>query len=66
MAIDLARLLRLPPLFAVVLAGILPLCAHAANLTVTVDGLRNANGTVRIELDGSEAAWNDKIGRAHV
>jgi uncharacterized protein (DUF2141 family) len=41
--------------------GLLSLSAHATNLVVVVDGLRNANGTVRLELDGSEAAWNDKI-----
>jgi uncharacterized protein (DUF2141 family) len=40
--------------------SLLPLSTYAANLTVVVDGLRNANGTVRLELDGSEAAWNDK------
>ncbi|GLQ46718.1 hypothetical protein GCM10007862_17690 [Dyella lipolytica] len=47
-----------------VLAGIvmcmLSFSARAADITVTVDGLRNANGTVRLELDGSEAAWNNK------
>jgi uncharacterized protein (DUF2141 family) len=40
--------------------GLLPLPTYAANLTVVVDGLRNAHGTVRLELDGSDAAWNDK------
>lgn len=47
-------------MFAGIFIGVLSLSAHAANLTVIVDGLRNANGTVRIELDGSEAAWDNK------
>jgi uncharacterized protein (DUF2141 family) len=34
--------------------------ANAADLTVTVDGLRNANGTVRYEVDNSAAAWDNK------
>ncbi|GGA44566.1 DUF2141 domain-containing protein [Dyella nitratireducens] len=43
-----------------IMAGMLSLSAYAANVTVTVDGLRNANGTVRLKLDGSEAGWNNK------
>jgi uncharacterized protein (DUF2141 family) len=46
------------------LAGIalslLPFFAYAANLTVVIDGLRNTNGTIRLELNSSEAEWNDK------
>jgi len=34
--------------------------ASAADLAVTVDGLRNANGTVRLEIDDSAAAWDNK------
>lgn len=34
--------------------------ASAADLTVTVDGLRNANGTVRYEIDSSADAWDNK------
>jgi len=34
--------------------------AAAADLIVTVDGLRNAKGTVRIEVDNSVSSWDDK------
>jgi uncharacterized protein (DUF2141 family) len=42
------------------MASLISLSANAANITVTVDGLRNANGTAWLKLDGSEAAWNNK------
>jgi uncharacterized protein (DUF2141 family) len=47
-------------IMASIVLGILSFSAHASNLTVTVDGLRNADGMVRLELDGSEAAWNNE------
>jgi uncharacterized protein (DUF2141 family) len=34
--------------------------AAAADLIVTVDGLRNAKGTVRLEVDNSVSSWDDK------
>lgn len=49
-----------PAVLAGIVVCMLSFSASAADLTVTVDGLRNANGTVRLELDGSEAAWNNK------
>ncbi|GLQ94458.1 DUF2141 domain-containing protein [Dyella acidisoli] len=49
-----------PAVLASIAVCMLSFSARAADLTVTVDGLRNANGTVRLELDGSEAAWNNK------
>jgi uncharacterized protein (DUF2141 family) len=32
----------------------------AADLTVKVEGIREARGTIRLELDGSAAAWDNK------
>jgi len=60
MAIGMVRIFRAPSVLTGIFIGMLSVSAHAANLTVIVDGLRNAKGTVRIELDGSEAAWDDK------
>jgi uncharacterized protein (DUF2141 family) len=34
--------------------------AAAADLIVTVDGLRNAKGTVRLAVDNSVSSWGDK------
>ena len=34
--------------------------ATAADLTVKVEGIREARGTIRLELDGSAAAWDNK------
>ncbi len=53
-----------PVFLAGIALSLFPLSAYAANLIVVVDGLRDANGTVRLELDGSEAAWNDKASAA--
>jgi len=60
MSVKSIRCMPRPIFLAGVALSLLPLSAYAANLTVIVEGLRNANGTVRLELDGSEAAWNDK------
>ena len=60
MAVQFIRSIHRPAVIASIVLGVLSFSAHAANLTVTVDGLRNAKGTVRLELDGSEAAWNNK------
>ncbi len=44
-------------------AALAALCAPVlgVELTVHVDAVRNANGTVRIELDDSQQAWDDKV-----
>src|SRR5271165_1506721 len=34
--------------------------ATAADLTVKIEGIREARGTIRLELDGSAAAWDNK------
>ncbi len=34
--------------------------ATAADLTVKVEGIREARGTIRLELDGSAAAWDNQ------
>jgi uncharacterized protein (DUF2141 family) len=34
--------------------------ATATDLTVKVEGIREARGTIRLELDGSAAAWDNK------
>jgi uncharacterized protein (DUF2141 family) len=34
--------------------------ATATDLTVNVEGIREARGTIRLELDGSAAAWDNK------
>jgi uncharacterized protein (DUF2141 family) len=34
--------------------------ATATDLTVRVEGIREARGTIRLELDGSAAAWDNK------
>lgn len=60
MSVKSIRCIPKPIFLAAIALSLLPLSAYTANLTVVVDGLRNANGTVRLELDGSEAAWNDK------
>jgi uncharacterized protein (DUF2141 family) len=60
MAVKFTRSIHRSAVVAGIVLGMLSLSAHAANITVTVDGLRNANGTVRLELDGSDAAWNNK------
>jgi uncharacterized protein (DUF2141 family) len=60
MAVKFIHSIHRSAIMASIVLGMLSFSAHAANLTVTVDGLRNANGTVRLELDGSEAAWNNK------
>jgi uncharacterized protein (DUF2141 family) len=35
--------------------------ALSADLTVTVDGVRSAKGTVILELDNSDAQWDNKV-----
>lgn len=60
MAVKFIRSIHRSAIMASIVLGMLSFSAYASNLTVTVDGLRNANGTVRLELDGSEAAWDNK------
>ena len=42
-----------------------PLAAHAAQLTISVDGVRNAKGDIRLSLYGSPAEWPDHSARNH-
>jgi uncharacterized protein (DUF2141 family) len=54
--------LRLSALRAVAIGSALAfsgLVAHAADLTVVVDSVRSAKGTVRLELDASVAQWDN-------
>jgi uncharacterized protein (DUF2141 family) len=44
-----------------VLCGTIAVAANAADLTVRVDGLHSAKGTVLLELDDSVAGWDNKV-----
>jgi uncharacterized protein (DUF2141 family) len=60
MAIKVPHFLRKPVVLVAAVAGMLSLSAHASNLVVTVDGVRNANGAIHIDLNNSEASWKSK------
>ena len=60
MAIEVVRVSKVSVVLAGIFMGMLSMSAYASNLTVTVDGLRSANGTIQIELDNSAAAWDNK------
>lgn len=42
-----------------------PLAAHAAQLTITVEDVRNAKGDIRLSVYGSPAEWPDHSARGH-
>ena len=50
---------------AVLLSAVCSLSASAAELTVTVDGIRNAKGDIRLSVYASPQEWPDHSTREH-
>jgi len=50
---------------AFLLALVSPLTAQSAQLTITVEGIRNAKGDIRISVYTSPAEWPDHPARDH-
>ena len=49
----------------VVLLALTPVTVQAAQLTVTVEGIRNTKGDIRLSVYGSPAEWPDHSVRGH-
>lgn len=47
------------------LLSLAPITAHAAQLTITVEGIRNGKGDIRISVYASPAEWPDHPTRDH-
>lgn len=47
------------------LLALTPIAAHAAPLTITIEGVRNAKGDIRISVYTSSAEWPDHPTRDH-
>ena len=48
-----------------VLLALMPIAAQGAQLTVTIEGVRNAKGDIRISVYTSPAEWPDHPARDH-
>jgi uncharacterized protein (DUF2141 family) len=59
------RSLALAFALAFLLLAIGPMAASAAQLTITVDGIRNAKGDIRLSVYASPAEWPDHASADH-